>query len=198
MKKILSITFFLLFVNIIFAQSPPKKWTLLTQTGQYSASLIKPKFSPLHLGVGLGVGYHFNSNQTHKLLQSTYLNYFYHNNWQRATQLYTESSYEYTFLDKYKVTPFALGGGYVLSKSDLESFEWDEQEKEYKKVNSPIRHNWMISLGSSIAIKSGITINEQNLSFNMSYRFQVQGIVIEETVPVMPYSVLLLGMSLPL
>jgi hypothetical protein len=170
------------------------RWRVTAGVGQYAAKLGLPSFGALHLGGQLGASYRLNKGTKHQLQLSGTLAGFYHRNFQKAWQAYSELQYELHF-GKLSITPMALGGGYVASVSDMSNFEWDGNQ--YVAVSAPTRHNFLVSIGSTVGCETPFKIASKPVSLWLAYRMQVQGIIIQNAVPVVAYSSLQLGASLP-
>lgn len=180
------------------AQEVPARWDVELALSQHPASLAVPRFDPLHPGLRAGVAYTWNRHPRHRLRQGAYLGYFYHQHLQHALSLYTELAYQVRLGWGVSVTPLAIGGGYVASVTDLPTVAWDPATQAYARQGFPLRHNWLLSLGSEIAFSPGFTLAERPLTLALIYRVQVQGVFMRENIPVMAYAPLMLGLSLPL
>jgi hypothetical protein len=167
--------------------------------GQYPASLAVPTFSAIHPGVNTGVTLRWNKSPRHQFIQSGNLAFFYHRDLQKAIQLFTEVGYNLKFENGFAITPLALGGGYVMSIADIKSVKWDAASQQYEVEKISVRHNWMISLGASLSKETRVMLlKDRKTTFFIDYRLQVQGVFVEETVPVIAYSPLRVGISIPL
>ena len=198
MKQAFLFCCFLAFMGQIQAQETASKWQGTLSIGQYAASLAVPKFTPIRVGVQAGAIYQWNNNKKHQFTQSGNLAYFYHQNLQHAIQLYTEVGYQIHLENGLRINPFSIGGGYVASIGDMDSFEWNTEMNAYESQGRTFRNNWMISLGLGLGYETGIKIAERPLTFNFNYHLQVQGTIVQENVPIMAYSPIMLGVSLPL
>ncbi len=164
--------------------------------GQYPASLIVPSFSTIHPGVNAGVSMKWNKNKRHEFIQTGNLGFFYHRDLQKAFQLFTEVGYKLKLDNGLAITPLAIGGGYVMSVSDLNSLDWNAVTNQYEVDNFPVRHNWLISLGPSVSFETPWTIiKDKKTTFFLDYRLQIQGVFVQETVPVIAYAPLRVGFS---
>lgn len=164
--------------------------------GHYPASLIVPSFSTIHPGVNAGVTMRWNNNQRHQFIQSGNLGFFYHRDLQKAIQLFTEVGYRLKMDNGLAITPLAIGGGYVMSVSDINSLNWDSVTNQYEEDKFPVRHNWMISLGPSISFETPwALIKNRQTTFFVDYRLQIQGVFVRETVPVIAYAPVRIGFS---
>ncbi len=197
MKYTVILCFNLLFVTAVFAQELPSKWSANLNIGQYTASLATVNFSPLHLGVQGGVTYQWNKNQQHQIIQSANLAYFYHKDLQHGIQLYSAIGYEWKSKFGLNIMPLSVGGGYVLSILDMDSFEWDAAAQQYVERGLTPRNNWIISFGSKIGYASNLKLLNQPTTFYLSYQIQIQGIFMDENIPIIPYTSLMIGMSIP-
>ncbi len=199
MKK--TIIFILTIFTIQLAQAQeelPSKWRASLSIGQYPTSIGVPKFSPLHLGIKAGIDYQWNSNNTHQLVQSGNLAYFYHQYFQHAVQLYTEVAYDIHLENGWRINPFSIGGGYVLSVLDMSTVEWNTTTQQFETVGFPANNNWLISVGAGVGYESNLKIQDRPITFLLDYRLQIQGIVMRENVPFAAYSPLMIGVSMPL
>lgn len=196
-------TIFLFLVLTTFSVSaqettPPDRLQYHISVGHYPASIGVPSLSTIHPGVNTGVTMRWNNHVRHQILQSGNVAYFYHKNLQKSAQLFTELSYNMKFGTGFAITPLAIGGGYAMSISDLTSLEWNTTTQEYEEKKSEIRHNWLISLGASMSWETNfILVNNRKTTFFVDYRLQVQGIFVKETIPVIGYTPIRVGMSFP-
>jgi hypothetical protein len=198
----LRVSFFLLVFgwlgSQLLSQSPAARWEAGLAVGQYPASLAIPRFAPLHPGLLGHVSYQWNQHPRHQLRQRGSLGYFFHQHLQHAVQLYTESSYQLRVGERFRLTPLALGGGYVLAIAASPSYRWDETSQLYARRAFAARHNWMLSLGAGFGWESPWQFRQRPLTLTLDYRFQVQGIFSRENIPLIAYAPVLLGVSFPL
>lgn len=202
MKKIL---FFILLTASLSAfsqdknEKPADKIRAFVSIGQFPASLATPRFSPLRLGIHAGVSRRWNNHPKHQFSQSANVGYFHHRDLQSAIQAYTEAAYTANFGKGLKITPLAIGGGYTLSISDMTTLEWDPATETYEVDKFPVRHNWMISLGASLSYETKLMIfADRKTSFFLDYRLQVQGVIVQDNIPVIAYSPVKVGISIPI
>lgn len=197
-KSFLTVAFFLvlgLSMHTSHAQCV-NKWRVGAGIGQYAAVIGFPSFHPIHAGVQVQASYQYNQHARHQFRQSFHLGGFYHRYFQTAVQLYTESQYEWHLKNGLSITPLALGGGYTASFSDMTTLKWNGTS--YEEVKLPMRNNFMISLGPGVAYELPWKVAQRPLSISLAYRLQIQGIIIQSAVPVVAYSSLQLGASVPL
>lgn len=179
-------------------QAEVPKWEAQLLVGQYPAALLTPNFSPLHLGVQLGASYHWNSNEKHRITQTSNLAWFKHQHLQTALQLYTEAAYEYHGPRGLIIQPLALGGGMVFAAQGMPSSAWNATDMRYYAQVPPIRTNWLISLGAGIGYRTPLKIQGRPVTVLARYRTQVQGIVVRNTVPMIAYAPIMVGIAMPL
>jgi len=172
------------------------KWSAHISISQNPASLVVPKFNPIHPGFQLGAVYQWNNHRKHRLIQ--YLNggFMYHHQVQKAIRLYTEIGYELG-IKRLSIVPLAIGGGYVASISDLTTLKWNPATSEYETVNTALRNNWIVSLGPSLNYETKLAIAERPIRILLDYRLQVQGIIINESAPIIAYAPIRIGISVP-
>lgn len=207
MKTIIQITLLLIMFVTVFpakAQKMPlskteiikSKLEVTLSAGQYTAKIGTPNFAPLRLIGTVGINYRWNNNLKHQLSQSLQLGSFYHKDLQTAIQLYSEFSYSNHSLNQWIITPLSIGGGYVASFSNMTTLEWNGNQ--YVETKMPLRNNFMVSLGSSLGYKTPVVVFTKPLTLSLLYRLQVQGIMIQSTVPVIGYSSFQIRASFPL
>lgn len=199
MRITLLLLFLTIYVNLSAQEgTPPDRLQYHISIGQYPASIGVPTFSALHPGVNTGVIMRWNNHVKHQILQSGNIGYFYHKDLQKSVQLFTELGYNMKFGSGLAIMPLAFGGGYAMSISDLNTLEWNATTKQYETKNNAIRHNFLISIGASMSWETNvILIHNRKTTFFVDYRVQVQGIFVKETVPVIAYTPVRVGVSFP-
>lgn len=200
MRITIRTTILLLFLAVNLTaqdETPPDRLQYHISLGQYPASLGVPSFSALHPGANAGVTIRYTDHIRHQLNQSANLGYFYHKNLQQAIQLFTEVNYTMKFGNGFAITPLSVGGGYVLAIPDMATLEWNAATQQYEEVVRP-RSNWLISLGASASWETNfILIKNRKTTFFVDYRLQVQGVFVQETIPVIAYTPVRVGLSFP-
>lgn len=188
----------LLSTNIAFGQNPEtSRWEGGISLTHHPASLVVPRFRPIHPGALLTLSYRWTANPKHYFKQSAKLGYFYHSNLQHAISFYTEWSYTFAWEGGLQITPLHLGGGYRLGILDMTSLVFDSEANRYEEITQARQH-WLISLGSTIGYQTNWQLWKRPVSILLDYRIEVQGNFINETVPLLAYAPLMLGISLPL
>lgn len=183
----------------LWAQSPPRltKWEGLAAFGFHTTSLGIPDPNPFHPGCQIGARYYHTSGQAFDLIQQAQLGYFWHQSHQHGIQLLTELAPTFQLPAHVRLTPLLLGGGYQLSILDMPSFVFESSTNTYRP-QATANHQWILSIGSQLGYTFGATEQNRGHSLWLSYRLQVQGIVIQETIPTLPYTTLLLTWNFPL
>lgn len=163
---------------------------------QNTASLFTPSFSNIHPGINTIFSRPWNKNDKLQLKQDFTAGFFYHKSFQTVVQLYSELNFKIKILDKLYLSPLIIGGGYYLSFLNMQSFNWDGNQ--YVSRPFTMKSNWVISVGSNLEIPTNFKLFEKPLSITAKYRIQVQGIIVRYNVPIIAYSPLMVGISMPL
>lgn len=179
-------------------QEELSRWSFSAGYGQYGARLALPDFSAFHPGGEVGIHYQLNKHTRHQLFQSGTIGFFAHPDLQSALQLYTEIRYQWVFADRWSFSPLGIGGGYVASFGQLEGYRFNPSTQQYEPETSNLRHNWIIGLGSKVSYHSSLQLLNRPITLGLHYRLQVQGVFVQETVPVIAYTPILFSISLPL
>jgi hypothetical protein len=196
---------FLVFLNLtnshsqdtIILKNPKfKNNTFEVNLTQNTASLFTPSFSNIHPGINTIFSRPWNKSDRLQLKQDFIAGLFYHKSFQTVVQLYSEFNFKIKILDKFYLSPLIIGGGYYLSFLNMQSFNWDGNQ--YVSRAFTMKSNWVISLGSNLEIPTNFKLFEKPLSITAKYRLQVQGIIIRYNVPIIAYSPLMVGVSMPL
>ena len=199
-----NIIFFLLFnvltttlsaQNGALNQPSSKKHALELNLTQNTASLFSPSLSPIHPGINITGSFQWNKNEKLQLKQDAILGFFHHQHFQNVVQLYTESNFKISIKEKVYISPVVLGGGYFMSFLLMDSFTWDGSS--YSSTSVSLKHNWVISIGSNIEIPTGFKIMNRNVHITAKYRLQVQGVIVRENIPIIAYTPIMLGLSIP-
>ena len=173
-----------------------KQHSLELNLTQNTASLLSPSLSPIHPGINITGSFQWNKNTNFQLKQDGILGFFHHPHFQNVMQLYTESHLKINVKDKIYASPLVLGGGYFMSFLLMDSFTWDGSSYSTSAVS--LKHNWVISLGSNIEIPTGLQIWNRKVHITAKCRLHVQGVIVRENIPIIAYTPIMLGVSLPL
>jgi hypothetical protein len=173
-----------------------KNNTLEVNLSQNTASLFTPSFSNIHPGINTIFSRPWNKNEKLQLKQDFAVGFFYHKSFQSVVQLYSEFNFKIKILDKFYISPLVIGGGYYLSFLNMQSFNWDGNQYVSKALT--IKSNWVISVGSNLEIPTNFKLFDKPLSITAKYRLQVQGVIVRYNVPIIAYSPVMVGISIPL
>lgn len=196
---------FLVFLNLTNFHSQDSvfsnKTTLKNNTfevnlTQNTASLFTPSFRNIHPGFNTMLSNQWNKDKKLQLKQDFIAGLFYHKSFQTVVQLYSEFNFKIKILDKFYLSPIVIGGGYYLSFLNMQSFNWDGNQ--YVSRALTMKSNWVISVGSNLEIPTNFKLFDKPLSITAKYRLQVQGIIVRYNVPIIAYSPLMVGISMPL
>ena len=172
-----------------------KQHTIELNLTQNTASLFSPTLTPIHPGINITGSFQWNKNAKLQLKQDGILGFFHHSHFQNVVQLYSESHLKISIKDKIHVSPVVLGGGYFMSFLLMDSFTWNGSS--YSTSSVSLKHNWVISIGSNLEIPTGFKIMNRNVQITAKYRLQVQGVIVRENIPVIAYTPIMLGLSIP-
>ena len=201
----LKLFIFLVFLNqisfhsqdsVFFKKTSLKNNTFEVNLTQNTASLFRPSFSNIHPGINTIFSRSWNKSDKLQLKQDFTAGFFYHKSFQSVVQLYSEFNFKIKILDKFYLSPLVVGGGYYLSFLNMQSFNWDGNQ--YVSRALTMKSNWVISAGSNLEIPTNFKLFEKPLSITAKYRVQVQGIIVRYNVPIIAYSPLIVGISMPL
>ena len=176
-------------------QPSSKQHSLELNLTQNTASLLSPSLSPIRLGINVTGSFQWNKNTKLQLKQDGVLGFFHHPHFQNVMQLYTESHLKINVKDKIYASPLVLGGGYFMSFLLMDSFTWDGSS--YSTSSVSIKHNWVISLGSNVEIPTCFQIMNRNIHITAKFRLHIQGVIVRENIPIIAYTPLMLGVSIP-
>lgn len=149
-------------------------------------------YSQLHPGITFSTGLNWKEKPKHNLMQSFKVGYFSHRFVQRSIMLYSEFGYRYKAGNKLGLS-IALGGGYLHMIPATDQFKMnDDGTWEQKKIKS--RPQGMISLSLGVDYK----INTAGWRTFIRYQNMLQTPFVPGYVPLLPYNVLHVGVTMPL
>ena len=122
--------------------------------------------------------------------------FFYHKSFQSVIQLYSELNFKIKVLDRFYLSPLVMGGGYFMSFLNMQSFYWDGNQYVSRAIT--MKSNWVISLGSNLEFPTNFKLFGRALNITAKYRLQVQGVIVRYNVPIIAYSPIMVGISLPI
>ena len=200
----LRLSIFLFFFNLLNFHSQDttlkkgifKSHILELNLTQNTASLLTPSFRNIHPGINTTLSNQWNKNKKLQLRQDFIAGFFYHKSFQSVVQLYSEFNFKIKILDKFFLSPLVIGGGYYLSFVNMQSFYWDGNQ--YISRALTMKSNWVISVGSNLEIPTNFKLFEKPLSIIAKYRLQVQGVIVRYNVPIIAYSPIMVGITLPI
>ena len=200
----LRLSIFLVFFNLLnfhsqdttFKKGVFKSHILELNLTQNTASLFTPSFRNIHPGINSSLSSQWNKNKKRQLRQDFIAGFFYHKSFQSVVQLYSEFNFKIKILDKFFLSPLVIGGGYYLSFLNMQSFYWDGNQ--YISRALTMKSNWVISVGSNLEIPTNFKLFEKPLSIIAKYRLQVQGVIVRYNVPIIAYSPIMVGITLPI
>ena len=200
----LRLSIFLVFFNLLNFHSQDttlkkgifKNHILELNLIQNTASLFTPSFRNIHPGINTTLSNQWNKNKKLQLRQDFIAGFFYHKSFQSVVQLYSEFNFKIKILDKFFLSPLVIGGGYYLSFLNMQSFYWDGNQ--YVSRALTMKSNWVISVGSNLEIPTNFKLFEKPLSITAKYRLQVQGVIVRYNVPIIAYSPIMVGITLPI
>lgn len=147
-----------------------------------------------HPGVEFSTGLIWKSKPRHNWIQTFNAGYSYHRWVQHSLLLYSEIGYRYKFPAGF-FAEAKLGGGYMRAIITTETFAAGVKEgQQYGKILSGRSHG-IASLGFGIGKKIKAPY-ECNLF--MEYQQRVQTPFIQSYVPLLPYNILKVGITLPI
>ena len=173
-----------------------KKSNFEFNLNQNTASLFTPSFSAIHPGFNMVLSTQWNKNKKLQLRQDFIAGFFYHKSFQSVIQLYSEFNFKIKILDRFFISPLVIGGGYFMSFLNMQSFYWDGSQYLSRLIT--LKNNWVISLGSNLEFPTRFKLLNRPLNITAKYRLQVQGEIIRYNVPIIAYSPIMLGISLPI
>ena len=200
----LRLSIFLVFFNLLNFHSQDttlkkgifKNHILELNLTQNTASLLTPSFRNIHPGINTSLSSQLNKNKKLQLRQDFIAGFFYHKSFQSVVQLYSEFNFKIKILDKFFLSPLVIGGGYYLSFLNMQSFYWDGNQ--YVSRALTMKSNWVISVGSNLEIPTNFKLFDKPLSIIAKYRLQVQGVIVRYNVPIIAYSSIMVGITLPI
>lgn len=200
----LRLSIFLVFFNLFNFHSQDttlkkgifKNHILELNLTQNTASLFTPSFRNIHPGINSSLSSQWNKNKKLQLRQDFIAGFFYHKSFQSVVQLYSEFNFKIKILDKFFLSPLVIGGGYYLSFLNMQSFYWDGNQ--YVSRALTMKSNWVISVGSNLEIPTNFKLFNRPLNITAKYRLQVQGVIVRYNVPIIAYSPIMVGITLPI
>ena len=82
-----------------------------------------------------------------------------------------------------------------MSFLNMQSFYWDGNQYVSRAIT--MKSNWVISLGSNLELPTNFKLFGRALNITAKYRLQVQGVIVRHNVPIIAYSPIMVGISIP-
>ena len=180
----------------IFIKLLRKKSNLEFNLTHNTASLFTPSFRVFHPGINSTLSTQWNKNKKLQLKQDFIAGFFFHKSFQSVIQLYSELNFKIKVLDRFYLSPFVIGGGYFMSFLNMQSFYWDGNQYVSRAIT--MKRNWVISLGSNLELPTNFKLFGRALNITAKYRLQVQGVIVRYNVPIIAYSPIMVGITLPI
>ena len=173
-----------------------KKSNLEFNFNQNTASLLTPSLRVIHPGINGTLSTPWNKNNKLQLRQDFIVGFFYHKSFQSVIQLYSELNFKIKVLDRFYLSPLVMGGGYYMSFLNMQSFYWTGNQFISRAIT--MKNNWVISLGANLEFPTKLKLINKPINIIVKYRLQVQGVIVRYNVPIIAYSPIMLGISLPI
>lgn len=78
----------------------------------------------------------------------------------------------------------------------MQSFYWNGNQFISRAIT--MKNNWVISLGANLEFPTKLKLINKPINIIVKYRLQVQGVIVRYNVPIIAYSPIMLGISLPI
>ncbi len=177
------------------AKKPLLYWGLAVNnfvTAKPITGFPKVFYSQFHPGITISTGFNWKEKPKHNWMQSFKAGYFSHRFVQRSILLYTEFGYRYKLGSKIGLS-VAIGGGYMHMIPATQQFDLNSDgEWVQKKIKS--RPQALISLSMGIDYK----ITSSGCRAFIRYQNMLQTPFVASYVPILPYNVLHLGITVPM
>lgn len=148
-------------------------------------------YSQFHPGITLSTGITWKEKNKHQWMQTFKATYFSHRYIQRSLGLYTEFGYRYLPNKKIGLNA-ALGGGYLHMIPATEQFR-QNSNGDWEEIKIKSRPQGLISLSLGI----DFALNSKGYRGFMRYQNLFQTPFVPGYVPLLPYNVLHLGVTIP-
>jgi len=200
MKKI--ILFGLVLVLAVQAQAQKEKKQKFislaftnSQTAMPFSKFSRLFMSDLHPGIEAGLGFNWKTKKKHDWFQEFRAGYFFHRFVQHGIPVYTNLGYRYKFSTRFSAEAL-LGGGYLHSIPATAKLKLDDNG-EYKNNKGIGRVQGMVNF----SVRASYLVNpsaKQPMRLFMQYQQQLQMPFVKSYVPLLPYNVLMIGVSRPI
>ena len=182
----------------VAAQERQKSWSLALTNNHTAFPFTRLGglfYKEFHPGLELGYSFNWRTKPRHDLFQTVRAGYFFHRYIQHALPLYTQFGYRYK-PGAHWGAHAALGAGYLHSVPASAMHSLNENG-EYESAKGIGRGQALFSLAIGARYRPG-TAPEKGPAFFLEYRQQLQAPFIRSYVPLLPYSSMALGVTLPI
>lgn len=192
MKKLLTGLILVSFLNVYAGKKLPYIGIAINNyiTAKPVSGFPKLFYSQFHPGVTVSTGFNWMDKPKYSLSQSFKLGYFSHRYVQHSFVLYSEFGYRYK-TGRWGLTA-ALGAGYLHMIPGEQQFRLNDNG-DWDKVRVKSRPQAMISLSLGVDYR----ITESGIRTFMRYQNMLQTPFVPGYVPLLPYNVLHLGVTIP-
>ncbi len=194
MYKIILSTFLILSsFNTYSAKRPLLYWGVALNnfvTAKPISGFPKVFYSQFHPGITISTGFNWKEKPKHNWMQSFKAGYFSHRFVQKSIMLYTEVGYRYK-IKKWGLSA-AVGGGYLHMIPATHQFKKNDNG-DWEQLKLKSRPQALISLSLGIDYK----ITESGIRTFIRYQNMLQTPFVFGYVPLLPYNVLHLGITVP-
>jgi len=194
LKKILLFAYITIQLNAFCAKKPLLYWGFALNNfvvAKPISGFPKIFYSQFHPGITLSTGFNWKEKPKHNWMQSFKAGYFSHRFVQHSVMFYSEFGYRYK-VGKWGFSA-AFGAGYLHMIPATQQFTMNSNgDWEKKKLKS--RPQALISLSLGIDYK----ITPSGIRSFIRYQNMLQTPFVPEYVPLLPYNVLHLGLTIPI
>lgn len=193
-KYILLLSCCLLFQLSYGAKRPLLYWGVAANnfvSAKPISGFSKMFYSQFHPGITISTGFNWKEKPKHNLMQTFKAGYFSHRFIQRSIMLYTEFGYRSKLGSNIGLS-VALGGGYLHMIPATQQFKMNA-DGTWEQMKLKSRPQGMISFSMGVDYK----INAAGWRTFIRYQNMLQTPFVPGYVPLLPYNVLHVGVTVP-
>jgi len=195
-RNLIPLLIFGLFIQLSFGAKKPLLYWGIAANNFVAAKPIsgfsKIFYSQFHPGLTVSTGFNWKEKPKHNLMQSLKVGYFSHRFIQRSIMLYTEFGYRYKVGNNLGLS-VAMGGGYLHMIPATQQFKMKD-DGTWEQMNLKSRPQGLISLSIGVDYK----INAAGWRTFIRYQNMLQTPFVSGYVPLLPYNVLHVGVTVPM
>ena len=195
-RNLIPLLIFGLFIQLSFGAKKPLLYWGIAANNFVAAKPIsgfsKMFYSQFHPGLTVSAGFNWKEKPKHNLMQSLKVGYFSHRFIQRSIMLYTEFGYRYKVGNNLGLS-VAMGGGYLHMIPATQQFKMKD-DGTWEQMNLKSRPQGLISLSIGVDYK----INAAGWRTFIRYQNMLQTPFVSGYVPLLPYNVLHVGVTVPM